>query len=105
MLVLKPITHNTIWGGPRISGIAGVKGERIGHLYSVFCREWVSNTILNGERRGKHLNDVFPFWKDKAIAEIELREENAEIRFPDEIKVIREVTYDESYKNASLAKI
>lgn len=63
MLVLKPITHNTIWGGPRISGIAGVKGERIGHLYSVFCREWVSNTILNGEWRGKHLNDVFPFWK------------------------------------------
>ncbi len=49
--------------------------------------------------------DVYPFWKDKAIAEIELREENAEIRFPDEIKVIREVTDDESYKNASLAKI
>lgn len=49
--------------------------------------------------------DVYPFWKDKAIAEIELSDENAEIRFPEQIKVIKEVTDDESYKNASLAKI
>ena len=49
--------------------------------------------------------DVYPFWKDKAIMEIELSNEAAEIRFPDLIKVIREVTDDEAYKNASLAKI
>ena len=49
--------------------------------------------------------DVYPFWDDKAIAEIELSDENAEIRFPKQIKVIKEVTDDESYKNASLAKI
>ena len=49
--------------------------------------------------------DIYPFWNDKAIAEIELRDENAEVRFPEQIKVIREVTGDESYKNASLAKI
>ncbi len=49
--------------------------------------------------------DIYPFWNDKAIAEIELSSENEEIVFPDEIKVIREVTDDESYKNASLAKI
>lgn len=49
--------------------------------------------------------DVFPFWQDRAIAEIELSDENAAITFPKEIKVIREVTDDESYKNASLAKI
>ena len=49
--------------------------------------------------------DVYPFWKDKAIAEIELSEENAEIKFPEQIKVLKEVTDDESYKNASLAKI
>lgn len=48
--------------------------------------------------------DVYPFWTDKAIAEIELSDENAEIRFPDEIRVIKEVT-DDAYKNASLAKI
>ena len=49
--------------------------------------------------------DVYPFWNDKAIAEIELSDENAEINFPTQIKVIKEVTDDEAYKNASLAKI
>ena len=49
--------------------------------------------------------DVYPFWNDKAIAEIELRDENAEVRFPEQIKVIREVTNDESYRTSSLAKI
>lgn len=49
--------------------------------------------------------DVYPFWKDKAIAEIELSDEKAEIRFPKQIKVIKEVTGDEAYKNSSLAKI
>lgn len=49
--------------------------------------------------------DVYPFWSDKAIAEIELKDENEPIRFPKELKVIKEVTDDISYKNASLAKI
>lgn len=49
--------------------------------------------------------DVYPFWNDKAIVEIELSDENAKIVFPKQLKVIREVTDDDSYKNASLAKI
>ena len=49
--------------------------------------------------------DVYPFWQDKAIMEIELNKEDAAIRFPDFIKVIQEVTEDQAYKNASLAKI
>ena len=49
--------------------------------------------------------DVYPFWSDKAIAEIELNDENAEIKFPEFIKVIKEVTNDENFKNASLAVI
>ena len=49
--------------------------------------------------------DVYPFWKDQAIVEIELREENQEIRFPEELHVIKEVTGDDAYKTASLAKI
>ena len=47
--------------------------------------------------------DVYPFWEDKAIAEIELSDESTEIKFPEEIRVIREVADDEAYKNASLA--
>lgn len=49
--------------------------------------------------------DIYPFWNDKAILEIELSDENTEIKFPKEINVIKEVTDDESYKNASLAII
>lgn len=49
--------------------------------------------------------DVYPFWDDKAIAEIELSDESAVIAFPDEIRVIKEVTDDEAYKNASLASM
>jgi len=33
--------------------------------------------------------DVYPFWADKAIAEIELSSEDTEITFPEQIKVIR----------------
>ena len=47
--------------------------------------------------------DVYPFWSDKAIMEIELSDESAEIKLPEKIRVIKEVTDDESYKNASLA--
>ena len=49
--------------------------------------------------------DVYPFWSDKAILEIELSDENTKIFFPEKIKIIKEVTDDENYKNASLAKI
>lgn len=49
--------------------------------------------------------DVYPFWDDKAIVELELSDENAEIVFPKQIRVIKEVTDDDSYKNSSLAKI
>ena len=49
--------------------------------------------------------DIYPFWNDKAIAEIELSDENATIVFPKQLKVMKEVTDDDSYKNASLAKI
>ena len=49
--------------------------------------------------------DVYPFWKDKAIVEIELADGEQTVRFPSWLRVIKEVTDDEAYKNASLAKI
>lgn len=49
--------------------------------------------------------DIYPFWNDRAIAEIELSDENTDITFPEQIKVIKEVTDEDAYKNASLAKL
>ena len=49
--------------------------------------------------------DLYPFWDDQAIVEIELSDENAEVNFPPELKVLREVTRDPAYKNAALARL
>ena len=49
--------------------------------------------------------DIYPFWKDQAIVEIELLNEKEEIQMPKFLKVIKEVTEDKSYKNASLARL
>ena len=48
--------------------------------------------------------DVYPFWDQQAIMEIELNNEHEEIRFPEQLKVIREVTDDDRFKNAALAR-
>ena len=47
--------------------------------------------------------DVFPEWKKQAILEVELRSENEEVVFPEEVQVIREVTSDRRYLNHALA--
>ena len=47
--------------------------------------------------------DLYPFWTDQAILEIELRDEHDEIRFPPELQILREVTDDERYRNSALA--
>lgn len=47
--------------------------------------------------------DIYPFWDDKAILEIEVSNIDENIDIPDFIKVIKEVTDDNNYKNNSLA--
>lgn len=48
--------------------------------------------------------DVYPEWDNQAIMEIELNSEDQEVIIPDFIKVIKEVTNDDSYKNFQMAK-
>lgn len=48
--------------------------------------------------------DVYPFFTDRAIMELELSDEAQTILFPPEIKVIREVTEDNRYTNAAFAR-
>ena len=47
--------------------------------------------------------DIFPEWKKQAILELELRSEDEEVVFPEEVEVIREVTADRRYLNHALA--
>lgn len=48
--------------------------------------------------------DIYPFWNDRAILEIELESEKDPFCVPDFIKIIKEVTCDKRYKNAFLAE-
>ena len=48
--------------------------------------------------------DVYPLWDDQAIVDLELTDKEATIHFPEEIKVIKEVTDDIAYRNSTLAK-
>ena len=48
--------------------------------------------------------DVYPFWNDRALMGIELRDENETVRFPRQLKIIKEVTYDGNYNSKSLAQ-
>lgn len=48
--------------------------------------------------------DIYPEWDNQAIMEIELSSEDQEVNVPDFIKIVKEVTDDENYKNYQLAK-
>lgn len=48
--------------------------------------------------------DVYPDWENEAILEIELTSEDQNINIPNWLSVIKEVTGDENYSNAKLAK-
>ncbi len=48
--------------------------------------------------------DVYPFWSDRAVMEIELSSENEEYAVPECIEIIKEVTADKRYSNRALSK-
>ncbi len=48
--------------------------------------------------------DVFPFWQDKAVLEIELPNETVEPLLPDYVTVLADVSTDKNYTNHALAK-
>lgn len=72
-----------------------------------------ANTHLNQIRKTRYCLvyknqyieiDTYPFSTEKAIMEIELSTEDSEVNLPDFVKVIKEVTNDDKYKNYNLAK-
>ena len=54
---------------------------------------------------GKHYFeiDVYPFWSDKAVMEIELLTENEPFEIPPFVNVLEDVTDDKRYRNSALA--
>ena len=52
----------------------------------------------------KYEIDVYPFWHETAILEIELKDENQKYEIPDFIEIIGDVTGNIDYSNSSLAR-
>ena len=61
MLILKPIAHETIWGGQTLTKYFPEPHDKIGHMYSLFDDEksHTSNIILNGDYKGKTFHEYF----------------------------------------------
>lgn len=48
--------------------------------------------------------DVYPFWTDRAVMEIELESEAQQPKIPGWVKALKDVTADFRYKNVALAE-
>lgn len=72
-----------------------IKGEK-----ALCKRRWL---ILYNEKCFEL--DLFPFWEDRALLEIELKNETENFELPPFLSVIKEVTQDRTYRNSVLAKI
>ena len=49
--------------------------------------------------------DVFPFWKDRAFMECEVKSEDTQIPVPPCVDIIKEVSFDDRYRNSCLAQV
>lgn len=67
------------------------------------CRQIQKTRYCLSENGMYYEIDIYPFWRDQAIMEVELYKENQIVEIPDHIRVIREVTGEEAYSNRSLA--
>lgn len=68
------------------------------------CRQVVKTRFMLPSGEQMIEIDLYPEWRDRAIVEVELRDEAELIVFPEEIRVIGDVTNEPAYKNAALAK-
>lgn len=59
MQILKPIVHETIWGGSKLTPYSGSNCTKIGHLYSAIDTEEFRNEIVWGSAKGKNLHQWF----------------------------------------------
>ena len=79
-------------------------------VYEAYCTERNPqlNVILKKRYRipfaGQTLEfDIYPFWTDRAVLEIELESEEQQTVIPEWVRVLKDVTADFRYKNVALA--
>lgn len=65
MQIIKPIVHETIWGGKKLTQYSDSKSENIGHLYSCIDTKNFKSEIIWGTFSGKNIHDWFLDNRDK----------------------------------------
>ena len=65
MLILKPIAHETIWGGKKLLPFAPENHSHLGHLYSLVSNGECESVIINGEYKNKLFREYFENNKSK----------------------------------------
>lgn len=85
-LILKPVIKDYIWGGTRLKKEYGYNSDKkvLAEGWVLSCHKDGSNTVLNGEFKGKDITEVLAIWGKGAIGEN--FDENA--AFPILIKLI-----------------
>ncbi len=59
MQILKPIAHETIWGGKRLLSFVQGKHNKLGHLYSLVSNSEFESKIINGKYKDKLFKNYF----------------------------------------------
>ena len=59
MHILKPISHETIWGGKKLIPFAPEKHDKLGHLYSLVSNGEFESIIQNGEYKNQLFKTYF----------------------------------------------
>ncbi|WP_373266148.1 hypothetical protein [Hungatella hathewayi] len=100
-------TKRTVTGLKRIKKEKNLTKEE--YLKEMLNVDFTLNPIRKSRYCLSYLNtyieiDIYPFWDNYAIMEIELADEKDSYQIPDFIHVIKEVTEDRSFKNVELAK-
>ena len=87
------------------------EGEITAEDYAAYCaqqdpsRQPILKTRYRVPYAGHVLEfDIYPFWRDRAVMEIELEAEDEAALIPDYVRVIRDVSGEKAYKNRQLAK-
>lgn len=59
MQIIKPIVHETVWGGEKLIPFSGSDCKKIGHLYSCIDTKKMRSEIRSGSYAGKTIHDWF----------------------------------------------
>ena len=65
MQIIKPIVHETVWGGEKLTPVSGSDCKKIGHLYSCIDTKKMCSEISWGTYAGKTIHDWFIDNRDK----------------------------------------